>query len=65
MRCPWCRTVRNQREVNLPLTARQAKRLRMLLIGETEREMIETTHRRTWWQILVRLERAIDAGNPT
>ena len=65
MRCPWCRTVRNQHEVNLPLTAGQAKRLRMLLIGETEREMIEARHRRTWWEILARLERAVNAINRT
>ena len=61
MRCPWCRTVRNQREINLPLTDRQAQRLRMLLIGEIDQPHVEETHRRTWWEILARLERAMKA----
>ena len=48
----------NQREVNLPLTNRQALRLRMLLIGEIDQPHVEETHRRTWREILARLEKA-------
>jgi len=51
----------DEHKVNLPLTIRQARRLRMLLIGETEREMIEAAHRQTWREILARLERATNA----
>ena len=58
MKCPWCRVVRNPHELNLPLTDRQAQRLRMLLAGEIDQPHVEETHRRTWREILVRLERA-------
>jgi len=47
----------DQQTVALMLTARQAYRLRMLLVGEIAQPNIEETHRRTWREILARLER--------
>lgn len=38
------------------LTRRQAKRLWMLLTGEVAQPMIQETHRRTWQEILKKLE---------
>ena len=47
----------DHRTVTLTLTPRQAHRLRMLLVGEISRPNIEETHRRTWREIVARLER--------
>lgn len=41
----------------LPLTERQARCLRLLLLGEISHPMIEQAHRRTWREIVVRMER--------
>ena len=44
-------------EVALSLTPRQAYRLRLLLLGEIAQPGIEETHRRTWREIVAKLER--------
>ena len=56
MRSPYESPTRN---VLLSLTTRQAYRLRLLLIGEIAQPGIDETHRRTWREIVAKLERAI------
>lgn len=43
--------------VRLSLTHRQAYRLRLLLLGEIDNPGTEQTHRKTWTEIVAKLDR--------
>jgi hypothetical protein len=48
-----------KRDIHVMLTARQARHLRMMLLGEIDHAMIKPSHRLTCQRIVKKLTRAI------